>query len=233
MKPLEGKLRKRRDKGRNWWELRSCAYYDAFENQKIMYQEIQFHPQYGFDSTSLLTNNKGFFVPADSTWLLAVLNSPLMWCHNWRHLPHMKDEALSPVGALMEKLPTAPPMDEARGEAQEAVERLISLTKTEQVRQRDTLDWLRVEFGVAKPGQKLEDFASHDVVVFVEEVRKRRPKGGRRLTPGSLRDLRSGYAEMAELTREARIEAAGLERKLADLVNEAYGLTAEEVDLLW
>jgi hypothetical protein len=30
-----------------------------------------------------------------------------------------------------------------------------------------------------------------------------------------------------------RAEAAALERRLADLVNEAYGLTAEEVALLW
>jgi hypothetical protein len=38
---------------------------------------------------------------------------------------------------------------------------------------------------------------------------------------------------MAEPVREAKNEAAGLERRLSDLVNEAYGLTAEEVDLLW
>jgi len=48
-----------------------------------------------------------------------------------------------------------------------------------------------------------------------------------------LRDLRNGYAEMAEPVQRARVEAASLERKLSDLVNEAYGLTEEEVDLLW
>jgi hypothetical protein len=64
------------------------------------------------------------------------------------------------------------------------------------------------------------------------EVRKRRPKGEGRLTPGALRDLRNGYSEMAEPVQRARSEAASLERKLSDLVNEAYGLTDEEVDLL-
>ena len=33
--------------------------------------------------------------------------------------------------------------------------------------------------------------------------------------------------------REERAEAAKLERRLSDLVNQAYGLTPEEVDLLW
>jgi hypothetical protein len=110
---------------------------------------------------------------------------------------------------------------------------LISLTRSEQEARRDTLDWLRVEFGVEKPGQKLEDFAALGPDAFVEEVRKRRPKGEGRLTPGSLRDLRNGYAEMAEPVRGARTGATSLERRLSDLVNQAYGLTAEEVDLMW
>ena len=49
LKPLEEPLRKRQDKGRFWWELRSCAYWDAFEKPKIFYQEIQFHPAYSLD----------------------------------------------------------------------------------------------------------------------------------------------------------------------------------------
>ncbi len=233
MKPLEARLRKRSDKGRHWWELRSCAYYDAFERPKIMYQVIQFHPQYGVSENELFSNDKTFFVPSYDAWLLAVLNSSLMWWHNWRYLGHMKDEALNPANWLMEKLPIAPPTDEVREEAENAVARLISLTTTERDARRDTLDWLRIEFGVHKPGQKIEDFAALDPGAFVEEVRKRRPKDEGRLTPGSLRDLRSGYGEGAAPIREARAEAAKLESRLSDLVNEAYGPTPGEVDLLW
>ena len=61
-----------------------------------------------------------------------------------------------------------------------------------------------VEFGVEKPGRKLEDFASLGPDTFVDEVRKRRPKGAGRLTPGALRNLKSGYAEMAGATGEIR-----------------------------
>lgn len=38
---------------------------------------------------------------------------------------------------------------------------------------------------------------------------------------------------MATPVREDRAEAAALERRLSDLVNSAYDLTPEEVDLLW
>ena len=130
-KPLEAKLRKRSDQGVCWWELRSCAYYDQFETAKLAYQEIQFHPAYGYDNTEYFSNNKVFILPRSDLYLLAVLNSPLMWWHNWRYLPHMKDEALSPKGEAMELLPIAPPTDEIRAEVEPAVARLIALTEQE------------------------------------------------------------------------------------------------------
>jgi len=90
-----------------------------------------------------------------------------------------------------------------------------------------------MEFGIEKPGQKLDDFAAIGPEAFVEEVRKHRPKGEAPLTHGSLRFLKSATSEMAEPVQQARVEAATLERKLSDLVNQAYGLTDDEVDLLW
>lgn len=217
-----------------WYEIQdSVDYWELFEQPKIIYQVIQFHSQYALDESGVLGNDKTFFIPSSDKWLLAVLNSSLMWWHNWRYLGHMKDEALNPAGWLMEKLTIAPPTHEMREQAEESVRRLISLTTTEREARRDTLDWLRVEFGVEKPGQKLEAFASLDTDAFVEEVRKRRPKGEGRLTPASLRDLRFGYEEGAAPIREARAEATKLESRLSDLVNGAYGLTPKEVDLLW
>jgi hypothetical protein len=113
----------------------------------------------------------------------------------------------------------AMPTDDGQVEAEEAVGRLVSLTRSCQEAQHDTIDWLRVEFGVDKSGQKLGDFASLDAADFVEEVRKRRPKGMAPFTPAALKALRSGYSEMATPVRERRTEAKNLERRLSDLVN--------------
>ena len=214
MKPLEDRLRKRQDQGHYWWDLRSCAYYDAFEQPKITYQEIQTFSSFSYDTTSYYRNNKVFILPTGDLYLIAVLNSPLIWWHNWRYLPRIMNDTLTPLSVLMEKLPIAPPTDEARGAAEEAVGRLISLSGVEREARRDTLDWLRVEFGVGKPGQKLEDFAALDADAFVEEIRKRRSKDVGRLTPGSLRDLRAGYEEGAVPIRETRAEAARREAPL-------------------
>ena len=217
-----------------WYEIQdSVDYWPLFEQPKLLYQEIQFHPSYSFDDIGYFANNKGFLLPKVDYYILAVLNSPLMWWHNWRYLPHMKDEALSPVGELMIDLPIAQPTNATRAEVEPTVERLIAITRANQAARRDTLDWLRTEFSVEAPGQKLEAFAALDEAAFVEEVRKRRPKAAGKLTPSALRALREGYSEQATPVQQRQAEALKLERRLADLVNQAYGLTPEEVELLW
>ena len=125
LKPLETELNHRQDKGRFWWELRSCAYWEEFNKPRIIYQEIQFHPSYAFEDSGRLSNNKTFFLPVGDPYLIGVLNSPLLWWHNWRFLPHMKDEALTPVTFLMESLPVAEPSEKARSEIESVVRRLM------------------------------------------------------------------------------------------------------------
>jgi hypothetical protein len=217
-----------------WYEIQDAVdYWPMFEQPKIMYQEIQFHPSYCFDNSNLFSNNKVFILPCDDAYLLAVLNSLLMWWHNWRYLPHMKDEALSPVGVLMEALPIAPPTDAVRADTEQAVARLVEITRaTHEVRQL-MLDWLRTEFEVQEPGARLENMAELDAYAFVEEVRKRRAKAVGKLTPAALKELQAGYAEQIMPIQRYKAEAIALERKLSDLINEAYGLTPEEIELLW
>ncbi len=233
LKPLEEKLRTRQDKGRYWWELRACAYYHIFEQPKLMYQEIQFHPSYCFDNSNLFSNNKAFFLPTADAYLLAVLNSPLMWWHNWRYLPHMKDEALSPIGVKMEALPIASPTEAIRDGVEQAAARLIEITRAKHQARQLMLNWLHTEFDVQEPGARLEDFTTLDLHAFVEEVRKHRSKVTGKLSPAALKGLQSGYAEQIAPIQQCRIEAMALERKLSDLINAAYDLTPEEIALLW
>ena len=49
-----------------WYEIQdSVGYWEIFEAPKIVYQEIQFHPQYAFSSSALYGNNKVYLIPSD------------------------------------------------------------------------------------------------------------------------------------------------------------------------
>lgn len=64
------------------------------------------------------------------------------------------------------------------------------------------------------------------------EVKKLRGKKNS-LSAAALRSLRDEYACTIEPARQLAAESSTLERQLSALVNEAYGLTPDEVNLLW
>lgn len=217
-----------------WFEIQdSVEYWRCFDEPKILYQVIQFHPAYSFSTSSIFGNDKVFLLPSSDLYLLAVLNSPLMWWHNWRYMPHMKDEALNPAGFRMESLPIAKPTADIREQAEVGVTRLIELTGESQQHNRELLHWLRVEFAIDTPGQRLEAYTRLTEDEFVAEVRKRRPKGASRLTPQAIAELAKTHQQYADADRARAASMQKLERELSTLVNQCYGLTDAEIDLLW
>lgn len=231
MKPHEDRLRKRSDKGRFWWELRSCAYYAAFRQPKIVYQVIQYHPCYAIDAGGHLTNDKAYFLPVSDPWVAATLNSATMWWHNFRFLPHMKDEALNPRGDLVEALPIPEPTPQAASLAAELVPANVADVAANHRARRGVLDVLATQYGVETPGNMLGQFQRLDVQAFVKEVLKRRGKGTK-LRPSELADLRGLHESEAlpVLQREAAILKR--ERMLSDAVNACFGLDEADVETL-
>lgn len=218
-----------------WYSLSRYAadYWQMFARPKIFYPDIAWQADFCFDTSGMFTNNTAYFVPSPDLWLLAVLNSPLMWAFYWRGASHAKDEALRLFGDFMETIPIAPPSGTARAEAEPAVARLIEITRAENEARAAVLDSLRMQFAVAEPGNKLSDFASLDADAFVKEVLKRRPRAAGKLKAADLKALRELYGDEALPVQAKRREALSLERRLSSLVNAAYGLTPEEEALLW
>ena len=232
--PKSGKLkglRYRQDQGRWWWELRPCAYYDLYSKQRITYQAIQFHPRYCLDEEERFGNNKTFSLEVSSVPLLAVLNSPLMWWFSWRHFIHLKDEALSNDQVKISTLPI-PSLDNCGAELERltsiACDRTLALGSTDNL----VLDWLRHTIGIeatnrelASPSRLAEDEFVAAVITSLSKKKKS--------TAAEIGELRREHAATIEPARQARAEIFALENQLSDLVNEAYGLTPEEVALMW
>ncbi|QDU20739.1 Eco57I restriction-modification methylase domain-containing protein [Urbifossiella limnaea] len=214
-----------------WYELQDpVEYWQAFGNPKLVYQVIQYHPSYALDVAGMLGNDKTFFLPTADLYLLGVLNSPAMWWHNWRALVHLKDEALSPMGYLVEQTPIPRPTADQRAAVEAAVGQLVERTRERQTGRAAVVDWLRAEFGVEKPSQKLQDPAGLDSDEFTAEVKKGRKKG---LTVADVKRLRDEFeASVRPLQRLTR-EADALEHRISDTVNAAFGLTPAEVKLMW
>ena len=211
-----------------WYEIQdSVDYWQKFEEPKIIYQVIQFYPSYALDKLGRLSNDKTFIISTDNLALLATLNSPLMWWRNWRSLPHLKDEALSPMGYLVENFPIV------TSQASVPLTERIAAITDEVARATGAIhDWLRIEFGIDRPGRTLETPERLDADSFVAAVRAALPRR-RHLSAAEIGRLKREHADTVAPARQAAAEALRLERRLSDLVNQAYGLTPEEVALMW
>lgn len=126
----------------------------------------------------------------------------------------------------------AEPTDAIRAAAESTVRRLMEITASQQETHRTILDWLRVEYAIEKPGNKLQSLTDLDSDSFVAEVKRLR--GSKlSLSAAGLQALRTEYTRSIEPARGLAAETLKLERTLSDLVNQAYGLTPEEIALMW
>jgi hypothetical protein len=65
----------RTDQGHYFWELRSCAYWEKFEQPKIIYPDIYLHQSFAWEAEGLYCANTGYFIPNIGKWFIGVLNS--------------------------------------------------------------------------------------------------------------------------------------------------------------
>ncbi len=220
-------LRHREDQGRFWWELRPCAYYDAFEKPKVLYVDITWSASFSLDTNGRYTNNTCYFVPSGDPWLPCALNSPVGWWYSWRRAQHGKDEALRYFTSFVEDYPVPPVRDMAG-----AIRQLEKGKVTVRSAVIAIHDWLRHEFGVSKLGRTLAEPHKLDADGFVAAVRAALPKS-RKWTATELARLKQEHTDTLIPARDAAAAILDIERKLSDLVNAAYGLTPEEVALMW
>ena len=215
-----------------WWELSGMGTWPSYDVPKMMYQDITWSPSFGIDTAHTLCNNTVYFLPSADLWLLASLNSPPAWWLMWRTAQHGKDEALRLFTDYLNAFPIPTPTDATRAAVEADVRRLIDLAGSRAAGLRDVLAWLRAEFAIDKPSNRLADMASLSPEELVAEVRKLRGKR-QPLSVAGVKRLGEAYAESVEPLRLADAEARSLERRVADAVTAAYGLTPDEAKLMW
>lgn len=79
-KQFRERLIKRDDQGKYFWELRSCRYWQEFEQPKIIIPAITQNVEYAADFSGYYSNDKTSICVAENVlYILAILNSKLMW----------------------------------------------------------------------------------------------------------------------------------------------------------
>ncbi|MEP0860503.1 MAG: class I SAM-dependent DNA methyltransferase, partial [Ignavibacterium sp.] len=145
LKPFEAKAKKRDDQGDYWWELRACAYYSEFENEKVVYSEIVRKPQFYFDIDNFYVEATSFLMTGKNLkYICGLLNSnPItFFFKKWYAGGGLGEEGYRYKKAFIEDLPfpTITPDNQSIVEKIETfVDKILSAKK--QNPQADTSVW--------------------------------------------------------------------------------------------
>ena len=226
----QGKWPGRKPGAYKWYELQDTIdYYEDFERPKIMYQVIAYHSRFVLEKTKLYSNDKTFILPSADLYLLAVLNSSVLWRVMWTDLPHMKDEAIAMQGFAVESLPIPEPDNGQREAVAGMAERLVSLTREQQALHSSFGHIVRDGFGAERITRKLESYWHLDADALVREVRR---AGAAKLSAAGQRELVEQHARQIALLAPIFAESRQLEIGLQQQIFDLYGLTPDEVRLL-
>ena len=75
LNPSRERLIERHDQGKYFWELRACAYWEEFQQSKIVYPDIAQDTEFSFDDSGYFWGNTSYLLPTQEMWLLGLLNS--------------------------------------------------------------------------------------------------------------------------------------------------------------
>lgn len=130
----KSELMNRLDQGDNWYNLRNCAYLEAFEKPKIIYPNMVKDLSFTFDDEGYYTNQKCFILTGSHLlYLVAVFNSKLFRFCFEDEFPELQGNSRELNKVVFDKIP----IKEIDPKAEKQFEQLTK--KTLQLR-RDNLD---------------------------------------------------------------------------------------------
>lgn len=165
-------------------------------------------------------------------WALAILNAPVGWWYAWRGAQHAKDEALRYFSTFVDAYPIPLPSSKAEASAAELISSLSNASKSVDQARRGLADWYQHTMEISKANRSLLNPFDMHIDDFINQIANQRGKRNP-LSSVALRSIREEYANTVRPVQLKVRETEQLERCLNDLVNEAYGLTPDEVRLMW
>ena len=234
LEPFKEKAKKRSDKGKYWWELRACDYYNLIDNPKIIYPEIAMSSRFAFDEESTYINKTIFLINSSSLSLLGLLNSKLIWYYLMNICASLGDpknggrlnmqriylETISfPEHLIIESSDLTKPAKTVRT-------LYTSLNKKINRFRKRILN--TESFGIDKLSKKLNEFYDYDFKTFLAELKKKKIT----LSLSQQDEWEEYFDDYNKEINELQSRINGIENEIDNLIYKHYELTEEEIEIV-
>ena len=227
LKQYQEELEKRYDKGKEWYNLRACAYDDLFEKEKIIYSEISNEPSFTLDFEKHYLGNTAYIMNSESInlkYLLGLLNSNVLFWIFKKICYNLGNKGFRFIKNFVEQLPII--LD---NENQEnvicLVDNILRLNKEIEICECYLFDILKNEYGINDFSKKIENFYLVSPKEFIREVKKRNKNINEEV-------LVKIYEKSKFNILNLMIELETDNIKLNNIVYQIYNLNEDEISII-
>jgi len=171
---FQPELEKRWDKGKFWYNLRSCSYYDEFEKTKILLPDISNHVNFTIDTSGCYLTNTSYFISSNDLYLVAILNSKVTEYFYKTITATIRGGFMRFFEQYLKQIPIPKVNTENQEILLRKVNELLKLNSEKQELNKQALEVLRAEYKLPKVTQKLEKFLNLGWNEFLEELEKQK-----------------------------------------------------------
>ena len=230
LQQFKPKLEKRSDiigKGK-WYELRSCAYYDIFDKEKIIFPDISPEPRFYLDKNNFYTDMTTFIIPSNSKYLLTLLNSKLLLYYLKSISPSIRGGYYRFKRQYVEKLPIKESPENEQNKFIEKANLILNLNKELYDTQNKFFNRIKQNLNVEKITKNLEKFYELDFNEFCNELKKQKIT----LNLKEQDKWEDYFKDYKKELQNLKYEIEKTDNNINQMVYELYGLSKEDIELV-
>jgi type I restriction-modification system DNA methylase subunit len=231
LEQFEPQLSKRYDKGDTPFNLRNCAYLEAFLQPKIIWKEMSSETPFVIDKDCYFTNDTiTFIIGEDLEYLLSLLNSKLCF---YIYSKYYSGGGLGSTGIRFKKefllnLPLKQIVKENQKLFVEKADMMLTLNKELQGQSKKFQRNLQREFQLEALPKKLQDWYLLSYAEFIKELEKQKVK----LSLSQKAEWEEYFTTEANKVKAIKTQIETTDKAIDAMVYELYGLSAAEIAIV-
>jgi type I restriction-modification system DNA methylase subunit len=229
---FKDKLIKRQDKGLNYWNLRTCDYYDKLEQPKLIYYHTAVKHSFYFDTEGYYISANCYFISNADRYLQCVLNSKLFNFVKKYLFPSFGDSENGGRVRLdankMINLPIKDVSDDVKAQYSKFAELLTIYNNDFQSQSLKFQRAIQRKFGLDDLPKKLQEWYLLNYTEFIKELNKRKVK----LSLAQEAEWEDYFVEESNKVTELKATINMAEVAINRMIYNLYELNEKEIEIV-
>jgi type I restriction-modification system DNA methylase subunit len=229
---FKDKLIKRQDKGLNYWNLRTCDYYDKLEQPKLIYYHTAVKHSFYFDTEGYYISANCYFISNADRYLQCVLNSKLFNFVKKYLFPSFGDSENGGRVRLdankMINLPIKDVSDDVKAQYSKFAELLTIYNNDFQSQSLKFQRAIQRKFGLDDLPKKLQEWYLLNYTEFIKELNKRKVK----LSLAQEAEWEDYFVEESNKVIELKATINMAEVAINRMIYNLYELNEKEIEIV-